>query len=77
MQLSQEEVLLRFGKQVSSIRKSKKLTLRELADRCNIDYSKIGKIEKGKINVTLFTLVDLANGLLVQPKKLLEFDAKE
>jgi len=40
----------------------------------DIDYSDINKIEKGQKNITLTTIIELAKGLSVQPKKLLDFD---
>lgn len=73
MELSKDEYLLRLGEHISAIRKSKNLTLRELAERCTLDFSGIGKIEKGKKNISVMTLVELASGLGVQPKKLLDF----
>jgi transcriptional regulator with XRE-family HTH domain len=76
MKLTEEQLLIRFGNNLNSFRKSKNLTLRELSDRCRIDYSNIGKIEKGKINISLVTIVDLAIGLDIAPKKLLDFEVK-
>lgn len=72
------EFLIRFGKQIEKLRKRKKLSYRKLAQNCNIDYSDISKIEKGKekANITLLTLLELAKGLEVQPKKLLDFDVE-
>ena len=64
-----------FGKNLKTIRtKSKKLSLRKLAANCNIDHSDIGKMEKGETNMTLLTIFDLAKGLGVHPKKLLDFE---
>jgi transcriptional regulator with XRE-family HTH domain len=74
MKLSKEDLLINFGNHLSDIRKKKNLTLRELADRCSVDFSEIGKIETGKRNVSLVNLVELANGLSIHPKKLLEFE---
>lgn len=76
MKLTKDELLARFGNNLSNIRKSKNLTLRELANRCNVNFSNIGQMESGKKNVTLITLIDLASGLDVPPKKLLDFDLK-
>ena len=74
MQETDNTLLTRFGKNLEAIRKQKKLSYRELASRCNVDPSGISKIEKGRKNITLITLIDLATGLDVQPKKLLDFD---
>lgn len=73
MKLSKDEILIQLGEKIASIRKSKNLTLRELGERCNLDFSAIGKIEKGKTNISVLTLVDLADGLGVHPKKLMDY----
>ena len=66
--------LKKFGKRVAELRKSKDLSYRKLAQRCNIDYSDISKIEKGLIKIQLPTILELAKGLEVHPKELFNFD---
>lgn len=66
--------LLQFGRRIMEIRKGKKLSYRKLAQQCDIDYSNISKIEKGKINVQLLTIIELAKGLGVHFKELLDFE---
>jgi transcriptional regulator with XRE-family HTH domain len=68
------DFLVQLGKQVEKSRKKKKLSYRKLAQNCNIDYSDISKIEKGKANITMLTLLELAKGLEIHPKKLLDFE---
>ncbi|AUP79486.1 XRE family transcriptional regulator [Flavivirga eckloniae] len=63
-----------FGKNLKRIRESKKLSFRQLATRCNIDYSDISKIEKGKRNIQLSSLLELSIGLDVHPKELFDFE---
>lgn len=48
--------------------------MRELAARCDVDYGKISKLENNKANLSLTTLIELAEGLEVHPKVLLDFD---
>ena len=62
-----------FGTNLKKIRKAKLLSYRQLSHNCNIDYSDISKIEKGEINITLTTMNDLASGLEVHQKELLDF----
>ena len=52
-----------FGVKALGIRLDKGLSLRQVAARCSLDNSKISKIEKGKVNVSLSTIADLALGL--------------
>jgi transcriptional regulator with XRE-family HTH domain len=67
----EEEFLIEFGKSLNKIRKGKGLSMRQLAAMCKIDHSDIGKIEKGKINITILTLYELANTLECSTKDLL------
>lgn len=69
-----KELLKKFGQRLSEIRTKKGLSLRELAALCDVDASDIHRFEHGQKNPTLATLVDLANGLGVHPKELLDFD---
>ena len=64
----------KFGENLRKLRESKKLSLLKLSYNCSIDESKISKIEHGKHNVTLSTIIELAKGLEVNPKKLLDFE---
>jgi DNA-binding Xre family transcriptional regulator len=47
-----------------------------LAILCDIDYSDIKKFEKGEVNITILSLMELSIGLDVHPKELLNFDAE-
>lgn len=69
-----ELVKVKFGENLQKIREGKKLSLLKLSYNCSIDESNISKIEHGRFNVTLSTIVELAKGLDVPPKKLLDFE---
>jgi transcriptional regulator with XRE-family HTH domain len=74
MEESQKLILQKqLGARVQQLRESQKLALRELSYRCNLDHSKIGKIEKGKMNITLNTLFELSEALQVHPRELFDF----
>lgn len=66
-----------FGNHIEFLRKEQKLSLRQLAQRCDVDFSDINKIEKGDRNIQMTTIFELAKGLGVHPKKLLDFDLPE
>ena len=68
------KALRRFGQHLADIRNEKNLSLRDVSSACDIDNSKIAKIEKGMINVTFTTILELAAGLDVHPKKLLDYE---
>lgn len=68
------EHLKKLGENIKRIRMEKGLSLRQMAAYCTIDYSDIAKIEKGTINITLLTLVQLAKALEVQPGEIIDFE---
>ena len=68
----EKEILQKkFGATILRIRKDKRLTLRQVAASCQLDNSKIAKIEDGKFNVALSTIVELSRGLGIAPSMLL------
>ncbi len=71
------EFLMRFGKNLRTLRGIKGMSLRELAVWCSLDHSNIGKIEKGEYNITLLTVLELSKALEIHPKKLLDFEIEE
>ncbi len=74
MQEKDKKRLEKFGTHLAKLRKKKGLSMRELAARCDVDYAKISKLENNKANVTLTTLIELAEGLGIHPKELLNID---
>ncbi|NCI50500.1 helix-turn-helix domain-containing protein [Sediminibacterium roseum] len=69
-------LLQKFGAHIRRLREDKGLSLRELSYACNIDNSKISKIEQGRINVTVLTVLDLSAGLELPPAELMSFQKK-
>ncbi len=69
-----KKVLKKFGENLRKLRKDKGLSLREMSYACSIDNSKIAKIEKGMINITFTTLLQLAVALEAHSSSLLEYD---
>ncbi|MDG4652790.1 helix-turn-helix domain-containing protein [Chryseobacterium arthrosphaerae] len=63
-----------FGKRIEALRTEKKLSLRQLSQNCDIDYSDISKIEKGLRNIQMSTVLELAKGLDITIKELFDFD---
>jgi transcriptional regulator with XRE-family HTH domain len=69
-----KKVLKKFGENLRNLRKQKGLSLRQMSYACSIDNSKIAKIEKGMVNVTFTTLLQLAFALDTHPCSLLEYE---
>ncbi|MBH1959064.1 MAG: helix-turn-helix transcriptional regulator [Flavobacteriia bacterium] len=78
MKINSEKIafLKGFGMRLQFLREEKQLSLRQLAQNCEIDYSDISKIEKGLRNIQLSTIVELAKGLDVHPQELFDFKSK-
>jgi transcriptional regulator with XRE-family HTH domain len=68
-----KKLLAKLGARLNELRTEKELSLRELSYISNLDYSTIGKIEKGQINITFTTLVELAKALEVELVEILNF----
>ena len=68
--------LQKIGANLLRIRTAKGLTQEELSYRCDVDRAKISKIESGQANLMVTTLLDLAEGLDVNPEELLDVNAK-
>ena len=57
------EKRIRIGEQIAKKRNGKGLTIRELGERAGVDWSKISKIENGKANIGIDTLIKLCESL--------------
>jgi transcriptional regulator with XRE-family HTH domain len=68
-----QKYITAFGIHLKELRLSKKLSQEELAYRCGVPLSQIGRIERGERSPTLSTILLLAIGLGVEPKKLFDF----
>jgi len=74
--LIKEKLLVSFGQLLRKVRLNKGLSYRELAQQCDVDHSQISKIEKGQVSIQLTTLFELAQGLNIHPKELIDIDFK-
>lgn len=63
-----------FGERIRQIRQSKDFTQQHLANIAEIELSQIYRIETGKINTKLSTILIIAKALDVSPKDLFEFN---
>ena len=67
------EHLIRFGSHLQALRKSKNLSLRKLAAKCNIEHREIVRYEKGETNMSFNSLMELAQALEIPIKELMDF----
>jgi transcriptional regulator with XRE-family HTH domain len=68
----ESEQLKDFGNNIRRIRKDKKLSMEALANIAEIELSQIYRIETGKINPKLTTVLLIAKALDVRPQLLFE-----
>lgn len=70
-----DEILLKkFGNHIKKIRLDKGYTQESLSYDAELDISQIGRIERGKVNASLFTLQRISKALKVSMKDLLNFE---
>lgn len=60
------EYLKKLGHKIKKVRKTKELTQEELAERSNLTLSYVSKIETGRRNPTILTLIKISEGLGIE-----------
>ncbi|WP_378105220.1 helix-turn-helix domain-containing protein [Chryseobacterium sp. sg2396] len=74
MDALQEEILKKFGEHVKKIRLESGLTQDEVVlNSSKLTKGTVSDIENGKRNFAFTTLIDLAKGLNVSPRDLMNF----
>lgn len=61
--MEENEFLQKLGLQIKKLRLEQGLTQSELAARIDKDQQSIQRLEKGRVNPTIFYLVEVAEGL--------------
>jgi len=70
LQSNDSDELRNFGNNLRRIRKEKDLSMEALANLAEIELSQIFRIETGKINPKLTTILTIARALGINPKEL-------
>lgn len=65
------ELAVSIGQLIRPTRESKKIIQENMALRCGIDRSYLGRIERGEVNITIKKIYDIAETLNINPKELL------
>lgn len=74
MDILKDEILKKFGEHVKDLRMKSGLTQDDVVLNSNkITKGTVSDIENGKRNFAFTTLIDLAKGLNITPKDLLNF----
>ncbi len=61
--IDKQNALTEIGLRIRQLREAKELSLQEFADKLDIEYNNVIRIEKGRTNFTIGTLVKIANAL--------------
>lgn len=61
-----------FGLKVRELRLKKGYSQEELADRCDLHRTFIGRVERGETNITIINIYKVAHGLGVPAAALLD-----
>lgn len=75
--LINKEYLKAFGKNLRKVREEAQLSQRQLGQKANIDFSQIGRIERGEQNATISTIYVLSKALDIKPDKLFQFSLSD
>jgi transcriptional regulator with XRE-family HTH domain len=67
---SKDIILQQFANAVLESAKQRNLSLRKLAAASGLEYSQVQRITKGKVNLSLTTIIALCEGLEVSPSEL-------
>jgi transcriptional regulator with XRE-family HTH domain len=72
-----ENERLRIGKKIKSLRDINKLTQEKLGEKAGLSYKYIGELERGKVNVSLDSLVKIATALEISVDELFKKDDEQ
>lgn len=67
-----EEGIQTLAKNIRKYRKEKGMTMQQLANELDVDYSQISRMERGIVNPNISIVFDIARVLEIEPYKLLE-----
>ena len=74
MSKERDKRLVQFGAHVRKLRKGLNLSQDQVVANSNLTKSNLSEIENGNRNLAFTTLLEIAKGLGIDPKKLLEID---
>jgi transcriptional regulator with XRE-family HTH domain len=66
-----EKAIITLANNIRKYRLEKNLTIQELANLLDVDYSQIGRMERGVVNPNVSIIFDIAKVLEVEPATLL------
>jgi len=71
--MDKEQLKKKIGQRIVELRSQKGWSQSDLASACNKDRQAIEKLENGKVNPTIYSLLEIAKALEVSLKDLFDF----
>ncbi|UTW68193.1 helix-turn-helix transcriptional regulator [bacterium SCSIO 12643] len=71
--MTKEQLKKKIGQRIVELRTQKGWSQSDLARACNKDRQALEKLENGKVNPTLYSLLEISIALEVNLKKLVDF----
>lgn len=71
--MDKEQLKKKIGQRIIELRIQKGWSQSDLARACNKDRQALEKLENGKVNPTVYSLLEIAKALEVPLKKLVDF----
>jgi transcriptional regulator with XRE-family HTH domain len=71
--VNKEQLKKKVGQRIIELRSRKGWSQSDLARACNKDRQALEKLENGKVNPTIYSLLEISKALEVPLKKLIDF----
>lgn len=71
--MNKEQLKKKVGQRIVELRSQKGWSQSDLARACNKDRQALEKLENGKVNPTIYSLLEIAKALEVELKELVSF----
>jgi putative transcriptional regulator len=71
--VTRDKLKKKIGERIVELRTQKGWSQSDLARACNKDRQAIEKLESGKVNPTLYTLMEVADAMEISLPKLVDF----
>jgi len=71
--MNKEQLKKKVGQRIVELRSQKGWSQSDLARACNKDRQALEKLENGKVNPTIYSLLEISNALEVPLKELVSF----
>lgn len=71
--MNKEQLKKKVGQRIVELRSKKGWSQSDLARACNKDRQALEKLENGKVNPTIYSLLEIAKALEVPLKELINF----